>query len=152
VACRSCGPQCRPRASRSNSTGKRSLLFIDEIHRFNKAQQDALLPHVEGRHRDLDRRDHREPVVRGQTPRLLSRARVFELEPLAESDLVWLLETARSPTASVDSARSALHADPETLAQIAHGAQGDARRALDCSRPRRGLRLRAARRRSITKA
>ena len=46
--------------------GQRTILFVDEIHRFNKAQQDAFLPHVETRHRDPDRRDHREPVVRGE--------------------------------------------------------------------------------------
>ena len=46
--------------------GQRTILFIDEIHRFNKAQQDAILPYVEDGHGDADRRDDREPVVRGQ--------------------------------------------------------------------------------------
>ena len=44
-------------------TGKRTILFVDEIHRFNKAQQDALLPHVEKGTVTLHRRHHREPVA-----------------------------------------------------------------------------------------
>ena len=49
--------------------GQRTVLFIDEIHRFNKAQQDAILPLCRGRHGHPDRRDHREPIVRGQRAR-----------------------------------------------------------------------------------
>ena len=45
---------------------KRTILFVDEIHRFTKAQQDAFLPHVEDGTRHAHRRDHREPVVRGE--------------------------------------------------------------------------------------
>ena len=47
-------------------SGRRTLLFVDEIHRFNKAQQDAFLPFVERGDILLDRRDDREPLVRGQ--------------------------------------------------------------------------------------
>ena len=48
------------------SSGRRTILFVDEVHRFNKAQQDAFLPFVERRPVHLRRRDHGEPVVRGQ--------------------------------------------------------------------------------------
>ena len=51
---------------RLNLHGTRSVLFLDEIHRFNKAQQDALLPARRGRHGHAHRRDHGEPVLRGQ--------------------------------------------------------------------------------------
>ena len=51
---------------RLGGNGQRTILFLDEIHRFNKAQQDALLPAVEERAADADRRDDREPVLRGQ--------------------------------------------------------------------------------------
>ena len=51
---------------RLGAHGQRTILFLDEIHRFNKAQQDALLPAVEEGIADADRRDDREPVLRGQ--------------------------------------------------------------------------------------
>ena len=51
---------------RRRGTGQPTIFFLDEIHRFNKAQQDALLPAVEEGLRDPDRRDHREPLLRGQ--------------------------------------------------------------------------------------
>jgi putative ATPase len=47
------------------ATGHPTVVFVDEVHRFNKAQQDAFLPHVEGGTVRLHRRHHREPVVRG---------------------------------------------------------------------------------------
>ena len=50
----------------SGLAGRRTVLFIDEIHRFNKAQQDALLPAIEDGVVSPDRRDHREPLLRGQ--------------------------------------------------------------------------------------
>ena len=53
--------------------GERTVLFVDEIHRFNKAQQDALLPHVEARHGGSDRRHDREPVLRGQRRAAVAR-------------------------------------------------------------------------------
>src|SRR5260370_20529656 len=72
---------------------RRTLLFIDEIHRFNKAQQDALLPHVERGVVTLIGATTENPsfAVNGA---LLSRARVFRLEPLSEPELVDLLQRA----------------------------------------------------------
>ena len=59
---------------RLGTSGRRTILFLDEIHRFNKAQQDALLPGVEEGLADADRRDDREPVLRGQLGAALARA------------------------------------------------------------------------------
>ncbi len=56
--------QVMAEAERGRQYGTRTIVFIDEIHRFNKAQQDAFLPHVEKRQHPAHRRDHREPVVR----------------------------------------------------------------------------------------
>ena len=56
--------------------GLRTVLFIDEIHRFNKAQQDAVLPYVEDGTITLDRRDDREPVVRSELRAAVARARL----------------------------------------------------------------------------
>ena len=109
--------------------GKRTLLFIDEIHRFNKAQQDALLPHVEDGTVILIGATTENPSF-AINAALLSRARVFELSPLGEADLVSLLERALA-----DAERGlrglGLAAASEALSAIARGAQGDARRALD---------------------
>jgi putative ATPase len=109
--------------------GKRSLLFIDEIHRFNKSQQDALLPHVEDGTVILIGATTENPSF-AVNAALLSRARVFELQSLTEQDLTTLLARALA-----DQERGlgslGLQASDACLLQIAHGAQGDARRALD---------------------
>ena len=108
---------------------KRTTLFIDEIHRFNKAQQDALLPHVERGAVTLIGATTENPSF-AVNAALLSRARVFRLESLAPDDLVALL--ARALT---DSERGlgllGLAASEEALRALAEGAGGDARRALD---------------------
>ncbi len=57
-------------------SGRHTILFVDEVHRFNKSQQDAFLPFVEQRTGHLHRRDHREPVVRGQRRAALAGHRV----------------------------------------------------------------------------
>ena len=109
--------------------GKRTLLFVDEIHRFNKAQQDALLPHVEDGTLILIGATTDNPSF-AINAALLSRTRVFELQPLTDDDLVTLLDRAlHDLERGLGTMR--LGADPTTLAQIAHGARGDARRALD---------------------
>ena len=59
---------------RLGAHGQRTILFLDEIHRFNKAQQDALLPAVEEGHRHADRRDDGEPVLRGELGAALALA------------------------------------------------------------------------------
>jgi putative ATPase len=109
--------------------GKRTLLFVDEIHRFNKSQQDALLPHVEDGTVILIGATTENPSF-AINAALLSRARVFELKPLADTDLETLLARALG-----DHERGlgtlGLSAATGCLQRIASGADGDARRALD---------------------
>jgi putative ATPase len=109
--------------------GKRTTVFIDEIHRFNKAQQDALLPHVERGTITLIGATTENPSF-AVNAALLSRARVFSLEHLKAEDLVVLLRRALE-----DSQRGlglmSLTVSDEVLAALAEGARGDARRALD---------------------
>jgi putative ATPase len=109
--------------------GKRTLLFVDEIHRFNKAQQDALLPHVEDGTVILIGATTENPSF-AVNAALLSRARVFELHALSEQDIAVLLARALRDE---ERGLGGLHvsAADEVLLLIAEGAQGDARRALD---------------------
>src|SRR5262245_55298072 len=82
-------------AHRLANTGQPTILFIDEIHRFNKAQQDVLLPDVEaGTVRLIGATTH-NPFFFVNSP-LVSRSQIFELVPLAEEDLAWLLQAALS--------------------------------------------------------
>ncbi|MFT3923690.1 MAG: replication-associated recombination protein A [Myxococcales bacterium] len=109
--------------------GKRTTLFVDEIHRFNKAQQDALLPHVEKGTVTLIGATTENPSF-AVNAALLSRARVFRLESHSEEDLAFLLSRALH-----DSERGLgmmqLAASDEVLRLIAREVRGDARRALD---------------------
>ncbi len=109
--------------------GRGTVLFIDEIHRFNKAQQDALLPHVERGTVVLIGATTENPSF-AVNAALLSRARVFRLEPLSNEDLVVLLQRALDDTEQGLGGLD-LSADAEALQGIAEGAKGDARRALD---------------------
>ncbi len=108
--------------------GKKSILFIDEIHRFNKAQQDALLPHVEDGTVTLIGATTENPSFAVNSA-LLSRARVFDLKPLEASDLHRLLERALG-----DEEHGVGHVphrfEADALAAISQNAGGDARRAL----------------------
>jgi putative ATPase len=107
---------------------KRTLLFIDEIHRFNKAQQDALLPHVERGVITLLGATTENPSFEVNAA-LLSRTRVFALRGLEETDLHALMMRAL-----VDDKRGlggmGLVASPEFLEHVAKHASGDGRRAL----------------------
>jgi putative ATPase len=129
--------------------GKRTVLFIDEIHRWNRAQQDAILPHVESGLITLIGATTENPSFEIIAP-LLSRARVLVLEQLAEEDLATLINRALS-----DSERGlgthGLTIDTETLAQLTRFAGGDARRALGTLEVAAELTLNAGRR-SITTA
>src|SRR5919205_4415180 len=108
--------------------GRRTILFIDEIHRFNKAQQDALLPAVEDGTVTLIGATTENPSFE-VIGALLSRSRVLTLEPLSEGEVVALLRRALD-----DEERGLARLQPEVsdelLARIAHGAGGDARVAL----------------------
>jgi putative ATPase len=108
--------------------GKRTVVFVDEIHRFNKAQQDAFLPHVEDGTITLIGATTENPSF-AVNAALLSRCKVFRLDALSEEDIVALLSRALG-----DETRGLgtqhLEADEVALQAIANLARGDARRAL----------------------
>jgi putative ATPase len=116
-------------ANRLANTGQPTILFIDEIHRFNKAQQDVLLPDVEGGVVRLIGATTHNPFFFVNSP-LVSRSQIFELRPLTEEDLFRLLKRAIA-----DAERGLGHmkvrADDEALAHLAKIADGDARKALN---------------------
>jgi len=100
------------------------VLFLDEIHRFNKSQQDALLPYVESGLLTLIGATTENPSFE-VNPALRSRARVYLLKPLDEETTRRLLERALQHPEGLQA-----RADPEALDLIAQAAMGDARRAL----------------------
>ncbi|WP_041436039.1 replication-associated recombination protein A [Thermus oshimai] len=99
------------------------VLFLDEIHRFNKAQQDALLPHLESGLLTLVGATTENPSF-ALTPPLRSRLRFFPVKPLLEEDLFALLQRALAHLPGVEAEEGALRL-------LAQAAQGDARRALN---------------------
>ena len=109
--------------------GRRTVLFLDEIHRFNKAQQDALLPAVENGWIVLVGATTENPSFEVNSP-LMSRSLLFRLEALTEEDLVAILKSALE-----DSKRGlgnlGVTANDDALEHIAHGSGGDARAALN---------------------
>lgn len=108
--------------------GRRTLLFIDEIHRFNKAQQDALLPWVETGDVILIGATTENPSFEVNSA-LLSRSRVFVLEPLETGEIRNLLERALAEDSQL--ASRGLTVAPEALDLLADQAHGDARVALN---------------------
>ena len=108
--------------------GQRTIVFVDEIHRFNKAQQDAFLPHVEDGTIVLVGATTENPSF-AVNAALLSRCKVFRLEPLRTEDLVILLRRALADQERGLGAKG-LGADDDALRAIAEAARGDARRAL----------------------
>jgi putative ATPase len=104
----------------------RTLLFVDEIHRFNKAQQDAFLPYVERGDILLVGATTENPSFEVISP-LLSRCRVLQLEPLAPEEVAELLGRALVDPRGLD---SELEVSAEQLLRMAHATDGDARRAL----------------------
>ncbi|MED5463511.1 MAG: replication-associated recombination protein A [Myxococcota bacterium] len=107
---------------------KRTLLFIDEIHRFNKSQQDALLPHVESGLLTLVGATTENPSFEVNSA-LLSRTRIFVLESLDEDALTDVLERALRDTER-GLGESGINASREVLAYIGRCSHGDARHAL----------------------
>jgi putative ATPase len=108
--------------------GRRTLLFVDEIHRFNRAQQDAFLPYVESGDVVLVGATTENPSFE-LNGALLSRCRVVVLEPLRPEDLVDLMRRALAdPERGLGT--SGIEADDDALAEMAQLASGDARRAL----------------------
>jgi len=104
-------------AERARQYGTRTIVFIDEIHRFNKAQQDAFLPHVEKGNIRLIGATTENPSFEINSA-LLSRCRVYVLKPLTEDQIVPLL-------------RRALSASDDVLRKIASYTSGDARSAYN---------------------
>ena len=112
---------------RLKATGRRTILFCDEIHRFNKAQQDAFLPHVEAGTIILIGATTENPSFEIVRP-LLSRAPVYVLEPLTADHLESILREALDDERGL--APLGLEVSDEALAFMAEASDGDARRAL----------------------
>jgi putative ATPase len=116
-------------ANRLENTGAATILFIDEIHRFNKAQQDVLLPDVESGVIKLIGATTHNPFFFVNSP-LVSRSQIFELRPLTEDDLLALLRRALK-----DESRGLgylkIAAEESALKHLAKIADGDARKVLN---------------------
>jgi len=114
---------------RRAATAHRTILFIDEIHRFNKAQQDVLMPYVENGDVTLIGATTHNPFF-FIAPALISRSLVFELQRLSEGELVDILKNA---LANKDKGfgRHKIKIDEKALAFLAKISDGDARRALN---------------------
>ena len=124
--------------------GKETVLFLDEIHRFSKAQQDSLLPAVENRWVTLIAATTENPYFSVISP-LLSRSLLLTLEPLTDDDLRALVRRALTEERGLGGAVT-LPADAE--AHLLRIAGGDARRALTALEAAAGSALARARRRS----
>jgi putative ATPase len=107
--------------------GRRTILFVDEVHRFNKAQQDAFLPYVESGLFTFIGATTENPSFEVNSA-LLSRARVYVLEPLSAADLLELLGRAMT---MLNAAGGKLRFEPDAQAQLAAWADGDARRLIN---------------------
>jgi len=116
-------------ANRFENTGQSTILFVDEIHRFNKSQQDVLLPDVESGTVKLIGATTHNPFFFVNSP-LVSRSQIFELRPLEEIDILKLVHRALT---DVDHGLGYLKisAEEEALAHLARIADGDARKALN---------------------
>ena len=116
-------------AERARQYGTRTIVFIDEIHRFNKAQQDAFLPHVEKGNIRLIGATTENPSFEIISA-LLSRSRVYVLNPLMEDQIVALLKRALKDEER-GFGKSKLIASGEVLQKIAAYSSGDARSAYN---------------------
>ena len=109
-------------------SGRPTILFLDEVHRFNKAQQDAFLPFVEDGTLTFIGATTENPSFELNNA-LLSRARVYVLKPLDDEALMEILRQALASPAAV--AAQAVEAEDEALQLLVDAADGDARRALN---------------------
>ena len=124
-------------AERAKQYGTRTIVFIDEIHRFNKAQQDAFLPHVEKGNIRLIGATTENPSFEINSA-LLSRCRVYVLQPLSEEQIVLLLRRALSDRERGLGAMNVMASD-EVLQKIASYTSGDARSAYNVLEVAAGL-------------
>jgi len=116
------------RADRERRAGSTTLLFLDEIHRLNRAQQDVLLPHVEAGTVTLVGATTENPSFEVNAP-LLSRCRVFTLRALDEQGLLAIVKRALADP-DLGLGASGLRIEDDAARAIAQAADGDARRAL----------------------
>jgi putative ATPase len=116
-------------ADRARQYGTRTIVFVDEIHRFNKAQQDAFLPHVEKGSIRLIGATTENPSFEINSA-LLSRCRVYVLKPLTEDEIVVLLRRALEDTER-GLGQMHLEASENALRKIAAYSSGDARNAYN---------------------
>jgi putative ATPase len=115
--------------NRKANSDKKTILFIDEIHRFNKAQQDVLMPDIEEGNPILIGATVHNPFFYLASP-LLSRSLVFELKPLTQEEILSILSSAlRDKNRGFGSLK--LGMDKQALAFLAKTCEGDARRALN---------------------
>ncbi|HBA83442.1 MAG TPA: AAA family ATPase [Verrucomicrobia bacterium] len=114
--------------SRKKYRGLETIVFIDEIHRFNKAQQDVLLPYVEEGSITLIGATTHNPFFFINTP-LTSRSQIFQLDPLKEESILALLRRALAHPRGL--AAMKIQADDDALEHLARVCEGDARRALN---------------------
>jgi putative ATPase len=115
--------------TRLKASGRRTVLFIDEIHRFNKAQQDVLLPDVEAGHVRLIGATTHNPSFYINGP-LVSRSQIFQLEPLSRDELAVVIDAALAdPERGLGKLRIELAKEART--HLIATAEGDARRALN---------------------
>jgi putative ATPase len=129
--------QVMSEAERAKQYGTRTIVFIDEIHRFNKAQQDAFLPHVEKGNIRLIGATTENPSFEINSA-LLSRTRVYVLQPLSEEEIVLLLQRAIEDRERGLGAME-LRASSEVLKKIANYSNGDARSAYNVLEVAAGL-------------
>ena len=115
-------------AMRRCANGAETILFIDEIHRFNKSQQDVLLPHVESGVITLIGATTHNPQIFINTP-LTSRSLVFELASLSELDIITILQRALNDVRGLSAYK--VDADDDALKHLGNICEGDARRALN---------------------
>jgi len=117
------------KAKKAAQRGRRTILFLDEIHRFNRAQQDALLPSVEAGDIILIGATTANPFFAINSP-LLSRSQIYELYPLTQEDMQRIVERAIShPELGI--ARDEIEISEEAIEHIVLLSNGDARRAIN---------------------
>ncbi|HEX9223827.1 MAG TPA: replication-associated recombination protein A [Candidatus Acidoferrales bacterium] len=142
--------QVMAEAERARRAGYRTMVFVDEVHRFNKAQQDAFLPHVEAGNIILIGATTENPSFEVIAP-LLSRTKVYILAPLSADQLAALLRRALTD-AERGLGKENIEVSEETLGRIATYADGDARAAYNTLEAAvHGLKADAAGRRAITR-
>ncbi len=134
--------EIREVVARAKRDRRRTVLFLDELHRLNRAQQDSLLPHVEAGTVTLIGATTENPSFEVNAP-LLSRCRVFTLSRLAGDALAELIRRAAADTER-GLGDSGVGVDDAGVAAIAHAADGDARRALGLLEAATSIQLRTA--------